>query len=329
MASESKIKEWFSKKKEIVFFLIILILGLIFYIQKITETTFLNEKTFWAFPIVIISALFIFLGIILENVFLINIGFALVFLGILLIEVFIIFPTFYEIREQALEYKKCEEIGVLRLNIISCLITGYEPVDKDIINVVAFWIFIIILPFAVIFAITYGLFHGIGLSEIFGEHGKTVVSIVTFATAMYGMRQFIGPYLIDLLAYGVWGIFGVLAACIITAGLRFTILKTFRETEAIRKSIASYFKLGELLLFDRIREFIRDIEEIITSSEATKLKKEDIDNYLKQLHIFKGYVEGVRNAARGTPKETECDELLKKINEVEGGLKNLLNNLSQ
>ncbi|MEM5830815.1 MAG: hypothetical protein QXO40_01250, partial [Candidatus Aenigmatarchaeota archaeon] len=256
---------------------------------------------------------------------LINIGFALVFLGILLIEVFIIFPTFYEIREQALEYKKCEEIGVLRLSIISCLITGYEPVDKDIINVVAFWIFIIILPFAVIFAITYGLFHGIGLSEIFGEHGKTVVSIVTFATAMYGMRQFIGPYLIDLLAYGVWGIFGVLVACIITAGLRFTILKTFRETEAIRGSIASYFKLGELQYFIEVRDFINKIEKIISNpEEIKKLAPNSIKNYIEDLNAWESILNTLMKVSKEDKKiKAACEEYIEKIQKIRDILQNI------
>ncbi|MEM4511537.1 MAG: hypothetical protein QXD25_01865, partial [Nanopusillaceae archaeon] len=190
------------------------------------------------------------------------------------------------------------------------------------VDIISFWVFILILPFAVIYSITFGLFFGMGLDKMFGVYGRPVISILAFATALFGMRQFIGPFLIDLLAYGVWGIFGVLIACIITGALRFIMLKTFIETEEMKKSIASMFKLGEMKLLEKIRDFMREVDIALSSEDAyKKLSPQDIDNYISQLNIYKNNLEGIKKNTDDASEKAECEQLIKEIEKLIGRAK--------
>ncbi|MEM0243128.1 MAG: hypothetical protein QXT34_01580 [Candidatus Aenigmatarchaeota archaeon] len=312
-----------------IFWLIMIITILIISIpliatilSKFNGTGSNTEQTYWIFPLVIFSAILIIVGIFIRKTFLINLGFGLLFVFILLIELFIIFPAFIGVREKVISYEVCKEKPLLRLGTISCILTGYEPNSENFVDIISFWVFILILPFAVIYSITFGLFFGMGLDKMFGVYGRPVISILAFATALFGMRQFIGPFLIDLLAYGVWGIFGVLIACIITGALRFIMLKTFIETEEMKKSIASMFKLGEMKLLEKIRDFMREVDIALSSEDAyKKLSPQDIDNYISQLNIYKNNLEGIKKNTDDASEKAECEQLIKEIEKLIGRAK--------
>ncbi|MEM0476152.1 MAG: hypothetical protein QW367_00745 [Candidatus Aenigmatarchaeota archaeon] len=315
-----------------LFIVLVIIIGAIFIIFLFlsrSENSKLNlnelvrliilEKTYLAFVLVIIAALAIFIGYSLKKIWLINFGFGILFVGILLIELYVFF-TFVGIREGVVGYEVCKELhSSLRLSTISCILMGYKPVNEDAIETASFLIFGIILPFAVIFSVTYGLFFGMGLDKMFGPYGKPVVSIIAFATAMFGMRQLIGPFLIDLLAYGVWGIFGVLIACIITGALRFTILKTFIETEEIKKSIASMFKLYEVDLFDEIDDFIRRVNSVLGKPE----KIGEVSDWIERINSYIVILSGIKDKTQDNNKKVKCQTYIDRLEELKGALEGI------
>ncbi|MEM5882036.1 MAG: hypothetical protein QXS69_01040 [Candidatus Aenigmatarchaeota archaeon] len=278
-----------------------------------------SEKTYWILPLVISSALVIFIGMFFKKVWMINIGFGGLFIGILLIELFIVFPFFVKVKEQAINYELCKSEPLLRLSTISCMLTGYKPVSENVVDIISFWVFILILPFAVIYSITFGLFSGMGLDRMFGDYGRPVVSILAFATALFGMRQFIGPFLIDLLAYGVWGIFGVLIACIITGALRFIMLKTFIETEEMKKSIASMFKLYEVDLFDEIDNFIRRVNSVLGKPEEIG----EVSGWIERINSYISILSGIKDKTQDDKKKVKCQMYINRLEELKGALERI------
>ncbi|MEM5831044.1 MAG: hypothetical protein QXO40_02485, partial [Candidatus Aenigmatarchaeota archaeon] len=159
------------------------------------------------------------------------------FLGIFIIEL-IILSKYVSVSKFPLEECKGEINFLETQNFFFCVFLGKKPVvEQSLWMWLSFLIFGIILPFSVVFSITFGLFFGMGLDKMFGRYGKPVVSIIAFATAMFGMRQLIGPFLIDLLAYGVWGIFGVMIAFIVASVIRFIGMRFLEDVKHIQQSI--------------------------------------------------------------------------------------------
>ncbi|MEM4461234.1 MAG: hypothetical protein QXY70_03815 [Nanopusillaceae archaeon] len=192
------------------------------------------------------------------------------FFGIFIIEL-IIFSVYISVSKFPLE--ECEgEINFLETqNFFFCVFLGKKLVGEQSLWMwLSFLIFGIILPFSVVFSITFGLFFGMGLDKMFGHYGKSVVSIIAFATAMFGMRQLIGPFLIDLLAYGVWGIFGVMIAFIVASAIRFIGMRFLEDVKHIQESIYGVFKVSKFSSLIKIKDELQNISRIINDPSVTK-----------------------------------------------------------
>ncbi|MEM5831783.1 MAG: hypothetical protein QXT38_00510, partial [Candidatus Aenigmatarchaeota archaeon] len=121
--------------------------------------------------------------------------------------------------------------------------------------------------------------------------------IIAFATAMFGMRQLIGPFLIDLLAYGVWGIFGVMIAFIVASVIRFIGMRFLEDVKHIQQSIYGVFKVSKFSSLIKIKDELQKISEIINDPLVTK---EALQNSL-------GLVEGIINSLEGMSKSDDIE----------------------
>jgi hypothetical protein len=150
----------------------------------------------------------------------------LVFVGVLLIELPLISSAQHPVKVSMEECKnqffpETEKALTDAIKYASCILTGYFPTTEQINEVgwVTFYIFYIILPFAFIFALMYGLMSGLGFESFFGAVTKPVVTVLTFVISMYATRVLFGAVLLEFLGYGAWALAAVFIAIIITGGL--------------------------------------------------------------------------------------------------------------
>jgi len=160
----------------------------------------------------------------------VKVALILVFIAGLWIEALLIISYNYTPPEVSIEECKnfvipetndTTQITVNGVKYVSCVLTGYYPATTKITEIgwVTFYIFYIILPFAFIFALVYGLMNGLGFESFFGAVTKPVVIVLTFVISMYATRLLFGHLLLQLLGYGAWGLAAVFIAVIITGGL--------------------------------------------------------------------------------------------------------------
>ncbi|MEM4772512.1 MAG: hypothetical protein QW648_00685 [Nanoarchaeales archaeon] len=193
------------------------------------------------------------------------------FLGIFIIEL-IILSKYVSVSKFPLEECKGEINFLETQSFFFCVFLGKKPVGEQSYWMwLSFLIFGIILPFLVIFSITFGLFFGMRLDKLFGRYGKPVVSIIAFATAMFGMRQLIGPFLIDLLAYGAWGIFGVMIAFIVASAIRFIGMRFLEDVKHIQESIYGVFKVSKFSSLIKIKDELQNISKTINDPSASEI----------------------------------------------------------
>ncbi|MEM5806433.1 MAG: hypothetical protein QXO07_01535 [Candidatus Aenigmatarchaeota archaeon] len=318
--------------------ILVIIIGAIFIIllfplrlenYNLNELTklIIFEKTYLAFAIVIIAAIIVFIGYLLKKLWIINFGFGVLFVGILLVELYVFF-TFVGIREGVIKYEVCENLEpTIKLTTISCILMGYKPVNEDAIELASFLIFGIILPFAVLFSITYGIFFGIGIDKLFGPYGKPIASILAFATAMFGMRQFIGPFLIDLLAYGIWGIFGVLIAFILVGALRSLVIKTFKMLESTKKIIKGETGLYKAKILNDIKEFVSGAYEIIRN--PAQHRSEVIDAGIEIANKYINILESMLKTTKDKYEKVEIETRLVEVRTIKNMLEALKNQSRQ
>jgi hypothetical protein len=217
----------------------------------------------------------------------------LIFFGFIAIEV-AIFEAYLQ-KTQTITLEACKETFRIEkmedLPIFTtCVFTGYYPSKAgDIASVgfVTFVLFFWLLPFAFLFSFLYGLFKDT-LSSFFGSAGPTVTPVITFIVATYGARQMIGGFLIDLFAYGSWGLVGIFIPLILAVGLK--------------KILDSFFavKVEEAVIWGAVGQDVwtkvaKTEEELKKTREALQgllntgqLTREEIDAMIGRLRGEKG-----------------------------------------
>jgi hypothetical protein len=148
-----------------------------------------------------------------------------------------VFKTYFEkYPSQEITLEKCTTLfgkkekpeGVMdAVGIWSCVTTGYFPSEQAELGWTMFAIFYIILPFAFIWALLYGLMTGVGLDELFGNFGKPATTLLSFIISMYAARQLFGFFLLDMFGFGAWGLAGVFGAALFVLTIRHMIEKWF------------------------------------------------------------------------------------------------------
>ncbi|MEM0476153.1 MAG: hypothetical protein QW367_00750 [Candidatus Aenigmatarchaeota archaeon] len=213
------------------------------------------------------------------------------FFGIFIIEL-IIFSVYISVSKFPLEECKGEINFLETKNFFFCIFLGKKLVGEQSLWMwLSFLIFGIILPFSVVFSMTFGLFFGMGLDKMFGPYGKPVVSIIAFATAMFGMRQLIGPFLIDLLAYGVWGIFGVMIAFIVASAIRFIGMRFLEDVEHIKQSIYGEFRISVFSKLNYIKESLKEISGTVSDTSTPKGALEEAKTIVQNIiTVLEGYL---------------------------------------
>jgi len=220
----------------------------------------------WGFYLVAFFALFLVISGFLPPTAgktLRTIAYLLLFLAILLTEIAIVSPFVHKI-DIALgnctlaffpEEAEPKPTHVL-YNVVdytSCILTGYYPKEKpETANVAwtSFYIFYLILPFAFIWTLLYGLMTDMGMASWFGEgFGRTANKILSFIIALYAARVLMGEVLLEFLGYGAWGLAAVFGAIFLVKGLQHMIESWFKiEEMAVEtgKALKTKEKLGKL-----------------------------------------------------------------------------------
>jgi len=104
------------------------------------------------------------------------------------------------------------------IDYISCVLAGFYPRESpETANVAwtTFYIFYLILPFAFIVTIVYGVMKAVGIDVMFGTFGGTASKILTIVIALYAARLLAGKVLLEFLGYGAWAFGGLFGAIFI------------------------------------------------------------------------------------------------------------------
>ncbi|MEM5882034.1 MAG: hypothetical protein QXS69_01030, partial [Candidatus Aenigmatarchaeota archaeon] len=217
----------------------------------ITQIEFLNLVAL-GFLVAIFSGCLYFLGYIFArssktlkySKTLFNISAIVAFVGIFIVEL-LVFSQYVSVSRYPLEDCNEKKINFFEVqSFLLCVLTGKTITGEGSQSwtLVSFVIFGMILPFSVLFSIVFGLFHGMGLDALFGKkYGKAVIGVIAFATAFFGTRQLIGIFLIDLLAYGAWGIFGFIIALFFSSAIKFTANEFLKDIKEIEEEIKVTF----------------------------------------------------------------------------------------
>lgn len=169
----------------------------------------------------------------------------------------------------------------------SCIFTGYYPAEFGALGLTVFLIFYLILPFAVIFAYTYGIMRGLKMEDWLGGYnvGKNVVLVISVVISLYAARVLFGAFLLQFLGYGAWGLFGIFGAIFIVKGLEHVINKWY----GVEKELFEAKKAWE---------------------EELELQKRSIKNCTKFVKSAKTHANLNDLITRGTPAYRDCFKYL-------------------
>jgi len=308
---------------------IVVIILLIALAIGVIVPMFLNVNVFsitpWAFPIVIIAGALIFLGYlfyswgmleIAKSLF--NVSVVIIFIGILMIEM-AVFGAFFTKTE--ISYEKCEK-EENPINLASCILTGYKvPGNFMGWEWASFWIFFIILPFAFIFSVIWGLISPIKLFP------KPVMSVITFVLSAYAVRQFFGAFLLDLAAYSIWGVVGIFIPLFISLMIKRVFDTFLGPLEETKKAL--YGMLGAHLYYSvddiekRLEKIRALVDNVYTDVETLKSANSQLEKLRKQLKSIEKEVKSNRSLFAQTrdtllsiihSHQNEIDSLKKRLN---------------
>jgi len=119
-----------------------------------------------------------------------------------------------------------------------CVLTGKYPQEAGDIGWSVFFLFYLILPFAFIFSLVYGLMKGIGFENIFGKDntGKYVSTVLSFIISMYAARTLMGAFILHFIGYGAWGLAAVFGSIFLVLGLKKLVEGWFKIEEMGKKT---------------------------------------------------------------------------------------------
>jgi hypothetical protein len=120
------------------------------------------------------------------------------------------------------------------LKYVSCVLAGYFPLQEGDLGWTVFFLFYLILPFAFIWALMYGLMKSV--MEGWFPVEFNVSALLSFIIAMYASRTLMGGFLLEFAGYGAWGLGAVFLAIIFTKGLD-KMMKDWYKTEEMGQEV--------------------------------------------------------------------------------------------
>jgi hypothetical protein len=217
-----------------------------------------------------------------------NISVVIIFIGILMIEM-AVFGAFFTKTE--ISYEKCEK-EENPINLASCILTGYKvPGNFMGWEWASFWIFFIILPFAFIFSVIWGL---LSPTKVFP---KPAMSVITFVLSAYAVRQFFGTFLLDLAAYGIWGVVGIFIPLFISLMVKRVFDTFLGPLEKTKKTL--YGMLGAHL-YASVNEVQKQLEEIKTALKNINIDPKTIDGIKQTLTALLERVDSLEKRIENT-----------------------------
>jgi hypothetical protein len=162
------------------------------------------------------------------------------FITILLVEINIVKPF---VKATTVDMKECQkyfqpsttgEVVYDALKYTSCVLTGYFPSTEGDLGWTVFYIFYLILPFAFIWVLLYGIMKSI--MEDWFPVQFNVSALLSFIIALYASRTLMGGFLLEFAGYGAWGLGAIFLAIIFTKGLD-KIMKDWYKTEEMGKEV--------------------------------------------------------------------------------------------
>jgi MFS family permease len=268
---------------DIVFLIVIAAGALLGYILGVSLLSNIFKVTPWAFPIVIVAGLLAFGGYYYamkgdanKAKMFFNSSVISVFFLILIIEalVFAAFMTKGQIPYEECETKRQTQ-EIKPIEFLSCVITGYtlsSEVEDVLWQQISFWIFFIILPIVFIYSLVWGFLSPTKLLP------QPAMRVIAFVLAAYAARQVFGTFLLDLAAYGAWGVAGIIIPLLLSLMLKRVFDAFLGPLEVIKGTF--YAMIGA-----EFYSWISDIDKKLDKIEAT-LKRERVDkNTLEGLKV--------------------------------------------
>jgi len=206
-----------------------------------------------------------------------------IFVLILLVEMNLI-SSFVKATEISME--KCEsyfrphpsgDIIHDALKYASCILTGYFPAEEGDIGWTVFYLFYIILPFAFIWILLYGLMKSI-IAGWFTGINLNVSALFSFIIAMYAARTMFGGFLLDFAGYGAWGLGALFLAVFLTKSIG-NIMEKWYEAEKMgeetRKVIESELE-REKALATAVMPIINFAKELGKDPQTLEMAKNEL-----------------------------------------------------
>jgi len=242
-----------------------------------------------------------------EAKILLNLATSFIFFGILLLEI-LVFSHYFSRSQISLSQCEKEEQPI---DVASCILTGYKVSSGyEGWQWASFWIFFIILPFAFVFSVTWGLIRPLAHENVFG---KTVTVVITFIISSYATRQIFGAFLLDILGYGTLGVIGIFIPFLISFMIKRSFEIFLGPIQITEKTI--YGAIGAHLYASvaDIEKQLKEIQQAVTavSSDVATLKamKNSVDKLINDLEVIKKQLEG----NKGVPPQAK-NELIPRVN---------------
>jgi len=147
------------------------------------------------------------------------------------------------------------------LKYASCILTGYFPKEEGDIGWTVFYLFYIILPFAFIWALLYGLMKSV-MSSWFSGVNININALLSFIIAMYAARTLMGGFLLEFAGYGAWGLGALFLAIFFTKSVG-SIMDNWYQAEKMGEETRRVIQ-G---VYDLRREFAKTALQIVESAK--------------------------------------------------------------
>jgi hypothetical protein len=201
---------------------------------------------------------------------LLNITPPMVFFGIIAVEMSVFTglwgkqtTLFLEVCEKGFELKEAGDIP----KFLVCVLTGVYPGEGNITSVsfVTFVLFFWLFPFFFILYFTRALFEGM-FTGLF-PNSKHVSDVLAFIVAIYGARQLIGGFLLDLFSYGVWGIVGIFIPLTLALGIK-KLLDWAIPIKIEEATFWTEFGSGVIIEANQLKDEINRVQQLLREAIA-------------------------------------------------------------
>jgi hypothetical protein len=236
----------------------------------------------WIF-VIVVAFIFIVYAMFRKSKWALSFGVLLLFASIILIMVGVLLPMF---AQPTVTYEQCTglfkpDASVLTLPgalyATSCIVTGYAAPGVEWLVIITFFMFGIITPLALMFALFW---------EFIPEQMITNVNarrVITFAAGMFAFRGFFASYFIDMLSYGFAGI-GALLVGVLFTGIVYK--AAYRFCRPLGVDISTELRYYTLAEAEQVRREIGQLDEAFNAASAADRPgiQERINRLTKRLH---------------------------------------------